>query len=190
MRLAAVAKQVVSLDIAIDAVAEAHRTSADLKALLGDAARLPFADASFGVFVSFETIEHVSDDAAYVREARRVLRDGGTFLCSTPNRLLVNPGNTIADRPFNPYHLREYSAAELEAVLRIAFGSVEMLGQSRFTARYSRALAAIGRRWKMAGVRVHQLRKLAGLPFERRSRHEPFRSAPEEQPEVLVAVCR
>lgn len=190
MRLAAVAKRVVSVDISVDAVAEARGAGPDMKAILGDASRLPFHDASFGVFVSFETIEHVFNDAAYVREARRVVRHGGSFLCSTPNRLLVNPGNTIVDRPFNPYHVREYSSAELEAVLRSAFNNVEVLGQSRFTARYARALGAVGRQWKMAGVRMHQLRKLAGVPFERRSRHEPYRPALHEEPEVLVAICR
>lgn len=190
MRLAGSAKRVVSLDISMDAVIEARRAGPDMTALVGDASRFPFDDASFGVFVSFETIEHVSDDVAYVREARRVLRNGGVFLCSTPNRVLVNPGNTITDRPFNPYHVREYSSAEFESVLRSSFSDVEVLGQSRFTARYSRALGAIGRQWKMAGVRVHQLRKLAGLPFEHRSRHEPYRPAPHEEAEVLVAICR
>lgn len=189
-RLASAAARVVSLDIAADAVAAARRTSAAMRVLLGDATRLPFPDASFGVFVSFETIEHVRDDATYVREARRIVKPGGTFLCSTPNRLLVNPGNTLSDSPFNPYHVREYSNQELASLLRTVFSSVEMLGQSRYSAGYTRILGAIGRRSKLAGVRAHQLRKLAGMPLERRPRHEPFHPGSGDEPEVLLAICR
>jgi ubiquinone/menaquinone biosynthesis C-methylase UbiE len=189
-RLAQTARRVVSLDIALDAVADARRTSPGVKAVLGDATHLPFPDASFGVFVSFETIEHIPDDKTYVAEARRILVPGGTFVCSTPNRLLVNPGNTISDRPFNPFHVREYSAAELDSVLRTAFGSVEMLGQSVYSDGYARLLGAVGRRSKKAGVRLHQLRKLAGMPLERRSRHEPVSPLPRNEPEVLLAICR
>jgi SAM-dependent methyltransferase len=52
----------------------------------GDAADLPFADASFDLITMFDLLEHVPDDAAVAREALRVLRPGGWILVSTPNR--------------------------------------------------------------------------------------------------------
>jgi SAM-dependent methyltransferase len=181
---------VSSLDIAPDAIDEARGKSPALRLLLGDTTRLPFRSGTFGAFASFETIEHVADDGAYVAEARRVIRRGGVFLCSTPNRLLVNPGNTINDRPFNPFHVREYSAAELKGVLARGFDEVTMLGQSRFGRAYAGMLRTVGRRWRNGGVRLHQMRKLALMPFERRERHEPRPFGPGEEPEVLIAVCR
>lgn len=181
---------VASLDIAIEAVAEAHGNDPSLRLLLGDTTKLPFRDASFGTFISFETIEHVRDDAAYVREARRVVKPGGTFVVSTPNRVLVNPGNTIDDAPFNPFHVREYDATELRAALAKSFGEVTLMGQSGFGTAYAKVLRVVGRTWRSGGVRMHQLRKLASVAFEKRERHEPRTFSSNEEPEVLIAVCR
>lgn len=182
--------RVVSLDIALDAVIEAKAGSASIPALLGDTTRLPFADASFGTYVSFETIEHVQDDVAYVREARRVLQPGGIFICSTPNRLLVNPGNTIHDAPFNRFHVREYTREELRRVLAGSFNDIIFLGQSSYPRTYAKLLAGVGRLTRMGAVRLHQLRKVAGIPFERRARHLPREFDGREEPEVLIAICR
>jgi SAM-dependent methyltransferase len=51
----------------------------------GDAARLPFADRSFGCVTLFDLLEHVPDDDAAASEILRVLRPGGVILLSTPN---------------------------------------------------------------------------------------------------------
>lgn len=184
------ARRVIALDVAIGALVEGKEKTHDLLAVAGDTTRLPFRDATFDSFISFETIEHVADDRQYVREARRVTRRGGTFVCSTPNRRVVNPGNTIHDSPFNRFHVREYTAGELESLLRSNFDEVSLLGQSSFPDVYVRGLEAIGRRWRMGGVRLHQLRKLLTLPLERRERHEPRTAQRGEQLEVLIAVCR
>ncbi len=187
--IASVAAAAFGCDISIEPIAESTAGAFDRQPLLvGDTLGLPFADRSYDVFVSFETIEHVRDDASFVREARRVLRPGGKLILSTPNRVLVNPGNAISDPPFNPFHVREYSGEELEALLRASFDHVEMMGQSGYSPAYAGILGRVGRRSRTIGFRLHQLRKLMALPFESRARHEPrvFRG---ETPEVLIAVC-
>jgi SAM-dependent methyltransferase len=44
---------------------------------------LPLEAATFDCVVSFQVLEHVRDVPLYLREARRVLKDGGSFLLST-----------------------------------------------------------------------------------------------------------
>jgi ubiquinone/menaquinone biosynthesis C-methylase UbiE len=51
----------------------------------GDAQNLPFADHSFDLVVSCETIEHLPDVQSAVRSMCRVTRPGGKLLLTTPN---------------------------------------------------------------------------------------------------------
>ncbi len=67
--------------------------------------------------VSFETIEHLRDDRSFLEEMSRILAVDGTFICSTPNRRLFNPGGSLADPPYNPHHVREYDHEEFKELL-------------------------------------------------------------------------
>jgi SAM-dependent methyltransferase len=51
----------------------------------GDAQSLPFADGAFDLVVSCETIEHLPEVRAAVKEMYRVTRPGGRLLLTTPN---------------------------------------------------------------------------------------------------------
>ena len=52
---------------------------------------IPLPDKAFDTVVSFETLEHVAEDEAFVAEIRRVLRSGGALLLSTPNSRVRPP---------------------------------------------------------------------------------------------------
>lgn len=80
---------------------------------------LPFDDESFDCVVSFQVIEHIKRDRAFVGEVRRVLKRGGKFIVSTPNRPM--------SLTRNPWHVREYTAEEFSALLG-DFSAVEALG--------------------------------------------------------------
>ena len=80
---------------------------------------LPFADESFDYVVSFQVIEHIKRDKEFVREVRRVLKKGGKFIVSTPNRPM--------SLTRNPWHVREYNAEQFGALLS-TFTEVEALG--------------------------------------------------------------
>lgn len=193
--LAAGARSVVSADLSAEAFLEAERARTGengprLRAVRADAARLPFRDGVFDLYVSFETIEHVAADARVVAEARRVLAPDGLFLCSTPEREVISPGRSLADRPDNPYHVREYARGEFEALLRPAFSEIEWFGQTPCSSRWKDFLTPLAARSPRLARRAHQLRNISRLPGERESRHAPYplRGA-RGWPEVLIARC-
>ncbi len=81
---------------------------------------LPFEDASFDCVITFQVIEHIVHDEEFVREIWRVLRPGGRLVISTPNA----PMSLTRD----PWHVREYTAAEFSTLLGRHFDDVEALG--------------------------------------------------------------
>jgi ubiquinone/menaquinone biosynthesis C-methylase UbiE len=77
--------QVTGCDFSFVALQIAHEKSREL--VQGDAANLPFAGDSFDIVISCETIEHVSDVQAALREMYRVTKAGGRLFLTTPNYL-------------------------------------------------------------------------------------------------------
>ncbi len=95
--------------------------------IMGDGCSLPFKGESFDVVVSLEVIEHIEDQRGYLREIRRVLKEGGLAIISTPNREVIYMEGT----PPNPFHVKELSLREFMDLLSETFGSVEIFGQRR-----------------------------------------------------------
>jgi len=56
-------------------------------AVPGFADKLPFADNSFDLVFADNVLEHLDNPAAAFREIARVLREGGSFLAKTPNKI-------------------------------------------------------------------------------------------------------
>ncbi len=77
-------------------------------------------DESFDTIVSFQVIEHIKDDNLFLKEIYRLLKKGGKALISTPNRLM--------SLSRNPWHIREYTADELEQIAKKYFDKVDMQG--------------------------------------------------------------
>jgi SAM-dependent methyltransferase len=112
--IANVARRVIGLDYDESAVAHVRARYPRVDMRHGNLAELPLADADVDVVVNFQVIEHLWDQAQFVRECTRVLRPGGVLLMSTPNRITFSPGR---DTPINPFHTRELNAAELTELL-------------------------------------------------------------------------
>lgn len=132
-RMAPSAASVVGVDVSEDAVRYARgRYSADNLSFQRIApveeTPLPFPDDSFDVVTSFQVIEHVPSAPAYLAEARRVLKPGGTLLCVTPDRATrLFP----KQRPWNVWHLHEFTPEELTGLVSAAgFDVQETLGMS------------------------------------------------------------
>ncbi len=81
---------------------------------------IDFENCSFDAVVSFQVIEHIENDMEFVREVARVLRPGGMFVVSTPNKPM--------SLTRNPWHVREYNADELRNILECNFSDVKAYG--------------------------------------------------------------
>ncbi|HEX8092985.1 MAG TPA: methyltransferase domain-containing protein [Jatrophihabitans sp.] len=101
---------VLALDYDPAAIAHLLRRYPALAAIRGNLAALPVAGDSIDSVVSLQVIEHVWDHPQFLAECARVLRPSGLLVLSTPNRLTFSPGT---DRPVNPFHTHEFTAAEL-----------------------------------------------------------------------------
>lgn len=94
------AVRLVATDLSPAMIAYARNKLRDEKGIEwreADAASLPFADASFGAVVCSLGVMFVPDKKKAFAEARRVLREGGTFLFNTWDRLEENPHARTAE---------------------------------------------------------------------------------------------
>jgi 2-polyprenyl-3-methyl-5-hydroxy-6-metoxy-1,4-benzoquinol methylase len=110
--------------------------------------------------VFLQTIEHVRDAGAILEHFKAMLEPGGAAYVSTPNLLTLAPAG--AEKSDNPWHVREYRAAEFRELCEAHFDRVELLGL--FHARKLRAHElAINLGWDA----VHKKLRLTKLFYDR-----------------------
>ena len=126
--LASRAKSVIGVDIDQASIEHARKVYQDIAGLQfqhGDAAKIPLADNSVDLVVSFETIEHHDRHREMIAEVRRVLRPDGLLILSSPNRDVYSK----MSGQHNEFHVKELDFKELDAVLREQFDDVAYFGQ-------------------------------------------------------------
>ncbi|MCM6776515.1 class I SAM-dependent methyltransferase [Nocardia sp. CDC159] len=156
--IADVAARVIGLDYDTGAVEHVRAAYPRVEMIQGNLAALPFEDGSIDVVVNFQVIEHLWDQAQFLRECLRVLRPGGTLLISTPNRITFSPGR---DTPLNPFHTRELNAAELSELLEQAGFRVELMTG----VHHGPELVALDAKWGGSIIDAQIQRALAGEPW-------------------------
>ena len=120
--LTEVARSVTGIDYSSDAVDACKRTwqAPNLSFRQVDLTNPGEFNEAFDLVLNFQVLEHIQDSLPFLKGLRERLRPGGTLMLTTPNRL-----KSFSE---NPYHVREYTAEELEALLGGVFGQVEILG--------------------------------------------------------------
>lgn len=129
-------------------------------------------DNSFDTIVTFQVIEHINKDHDFVKEIYRVLKPGGKALISTPNIKL-----TLSR---NPWHVREYTAKELENLGKKYFQNVEVMGiggNEKVMEYYERNKASVNKIMKYDIFNLQHIlpASLLRLPYEflnRRNRNK------------------
>ncbi len=127
--LASGAQSVLGLDIDKDSVLHASETyqAPNVAFQLGDMLDLSaLEDGSFDLVVCFEALEHVEDHKGLLDGVTRILRPGGTFVVSTPDRLTY----TEELGQVNPFHVHELSRDEFEQMLSGRFRHFRIWGQN------------------------------------------------------------
>ncbi len=71
---------------------------------------------TFDYVVMVDVIEHLKDERIALENVKKMMAPGGTFICSTPNRLSRYRKGEC--------HVREYAPKELEGILKRHFVSV------------------------------------------------------------------
>jgi ubiquinone/menaquinone biosynthesis C-methylase UbiE len=120
---------IAAIDISKKCVTYCHikHKKEKLNFLQASGLNIPLKDCSIDVAVSFQVIEHIEPKKVgdYLSEIKRVLKDGGVFVASTPNKKLrLLP----FQRPWNPEHKKEYNHSNFKKTLSSIFEEVKVYG--------------------------------------------------------------
>jgi hypothetical protein len=117
------------IGVEIDSEALAHATTKyrrdNLRFVGGDIRRTPLRGNQFDLAVCLEAIEHVTGQEEALVEARRLLRDDGVLVISTPERKEYSDSRDFT----NDFHEHEFYLDEFRQFLERVFPHVAILGQ-------------------------------------------------------------
>ncbi|HUT26363.1 MAG TPA: glycosyltransferase [Sumerlaeia bacterium] len=116
------APQAVGLDLQLSKLRFMRRPGRRL--VNGNVLALPFRDATFGVVVCSEVVEHLPKDAEILQELIRVLRPGGSLILGTPDYgswqwpLLEKTYDFVQPGGYAEQHITHYTRKQLAEKLR------------------------------------------------------------------------
>ena len=163
--LAEKCRSIIGVDVSEEAVVHAGKnySNPNLKYKVISSVEkspLPFENNLFDVVVSFQVIEHINEARTYLKEIQRVLKPGGTVIVATPDR---SARLFPFQKPWNAFHVHEYSDNELTELMHRYFKTVRML--------------KMGGGWELFGIEQNRVRKMKwlSLPFTLPIVPEPIR---------------
>ncbi|MEO0234873.1 MAG: class I SAM-dependent methyltransferase [candidate division WOR-3 bacterium] len=124
------AKKVVGVDLSPDVIKIAREKygQENLEFLLIDKLEkkgLMFQDKNFDVVVAFQVLEHIENIDLFFFEMKRILKDDGILILTTPNsNLRLLPFQT----PWNHHHIIEFNYYELDSILAKYFDFYKIFG--------------------------------------------------------------
>lgn len=118
-----VAARITGVDYSIDTIEDNKKKYKDITNM--DFVRievppLTLPDNTYDVVTAFQFIEHIHRRKEFLQEALRILKPGGTLLVTTPNIK-----KSLAR---NPFHVHEYTFAEMEQELKGLPATFKLMG--------------------------------------------------------------
>lgn len=130
LELAKRVRRVYGLDVS-EEITRRLELPSNFQLILSDGTSVPLPPESVDVAFSNQLMEHLHPDDALEQLTGiwRALRNGGVYICITPNRLM---GPHDISRHFDPvatgFHLKEYTVTELSQMFRtVGFRRVQVL---------------------------------------------------------------
>ena len=126
------AASVVGIEIDEDVIehsrAKYHRENLEFRQ--GSILEVPIDGGKiFDVIVCFEAIEHVEDHERLLSEVKRLLKDDGFLIISTPNKNMYSDNSNYT----NPFHLKELNFDDFTHLLACYFSYNYLYGQQVIT---------------------------------------------------------
>jgi len=117
------AKTVIGIDISKEAIdyCNYNYKEENLEFKVDDCMKCHLDNSSFDVVVSFETLEHLKNPDTFLSEIKRVMKNDGMLIMSTPNKNTYPTGN--------PFHFNEYTETEFRLMLEKYFVNVTIFHQ-------------------------------------------------------------
>lgn len=131
--LAKTAKKVVGIDICKEAIQHASERyqHPNLFYRTGSILNPPVEHSElFDVIVCFEALEHIAEQEALLQEVKKLLKNDGIFIVSTPNKPIYSENGTRQ----NPYHVKELDFNEFESLLKKNFKNWICYGHKTYAA--------------------------------------------------------
>ncbi|MTK52601.1 class I SAM-dependent methyltransferase [Paludibacter sp.] len=124
------AKETVGVDISNEAIEHANNKykSNNLKYVQGNATAIPLPNNTFDIVVSFETIEHHDKHKEMMLEIKRVLKNNGILIISSPDKYYYS------DLPNyqNKFHVKELYYEEFRDLIKNHFSRSIFYAQRTF----------------------------------------------------------
>jgi 2-polyprenyl-3-methyl-5-hydroxy-6-metoxy-1,4-benzoquinol methylase len=120
--LAEKAKSVTGVDISEEAIAYAQENFQSENLIFANIDDIK--NQKFDVIISFQVIEHIQNTKEYLKKLKSWLNPNGILVITTPER----KGRIFKlQKPWNIYHIREYSIKSMSKLLSNYFSDFEIL---------------------------------------------------------------
>ena len=122
-----------------------------------------FEDNTFDMVVTFQVIEHIKNDHLFIEEIKRVLKQDGLLIMTTPNKKM--------SLTRNPWHIREYKLEGMTKLVAQYFNSYQIngvFGNEKVMAYYHENRRSVRKFTRFDIFRLQYIlpRKLLQIPYD------------------------
>lgn len=119
-------KKAIGIDVSEELLKENTDKTIDLR--IGDAEKLDFENNSFDIVIATAVIEHISNPKKFVRESKRVLKENGVLIITTPNQFFDKIATKLNYYPDENDHNITFDIKKLSSLVQ-SEGLILVLGK-------------------------------------------------------------